>query len=527
MRPKPLVFGPRRALKLLLSGGFLGVLVWLWLFGLQAQEIFVTSDWLIDVGSPAAALWAGGNESSGTTNDSPNASGICLAESAIGQITAQWAGYPSAAADLANSAASARSAGNAYRYTVVGGSLLSIPAVDWNVVFPGGFNPATGQTYPSDSSSNTYSAADIAQADYDLRARLQVNPADADAASNLVMLVEDQMLPLEWAGNMAMAYSTYARVAGLPQINGTNVETIVVEQARRYYQGACAVLAQFLDNPFNANLVEGQNPLVSAAVTNQVAQVLDDYLRDLGQYAEASLTDFQLRDLANFYDPTVQGTQPSQALLSDIDNTVNEIQMRLLLATPFANLPIYTTSAAGEIQSRLHDLSRLHQSVLLGRITFNSGNSGDPTGDNSLDYGEFTTAFVPFFTGLPNPGNSSFDVALGLAQNFASYAAGQEAAASNDVVAVLYRQYTWASQQQSLQNQYQSQLQNLCGYMLDTNGNPAPDIFFAVLPPGCAKGLPRRYCRRDFINRTRPARFTSSGRRWKTPRPISSWRRFN
>ena len=462
---------------------FLAVLGYLSPASGRAQEIFLQSDWLNSVASPAAAasIWAGGNESSGTTYDSPHsANGICLAESAIGQITAQTAGYLGAGADLLASGNSARAAANIYRSG-------SIPAVAWNVVFPGGFNPTTGQTYSPGCATN-YFPSDIAQADYYLRARLEVNPADGDAAQQLVLLVEDQMLPLEWAGGMALAYATYARIAGLTP-NGTNPETIAVEDARGYFQGACAMFAQFLANPFNASLVEGQNPCVSDAVTNQVAQILDDYLRDLAQYAEASLKDFQIRDLASFYDPTVAGSAPPQALLNDIDNTVNEIQMRLLLATPFTNLPAYTISAAGQVQSRLHDLGRLHQSVVLGRITFNSGASGDPTGNDSLNYGEFTTAFVPFFTGLQNPGNSSFDVALGLASNFVNYAVSQESFASNHVFAVLQRQYEWTSAQQNLQNQYESQLKNLCGYMLDTNGKPAPDIFFAALPPGTRESI--------------------------------------
>ena len=418
-----------------------------------AQEVFLKSDWLINVGSPAASIWAGGNESSGTTNDSPySANGICLAESAIGQITAQIAGYPNADNDLATSAASALLAADSYQYT--DGQLT--PAIAWNVVFPGGFDPSTGQTYPADSATNNYVAGDIALADYDLRASLAVNPGDTNAAQQLVLLVEAQMLPLEWAGSAAMAYSTYARLSGMTT-NNTNVETIVVGEARGYFQGACGAFSTFLANPFNAALVEGQIPNMSDAVTNPpaggispVARIVEDYMRNLSEYAEASLTYFQLLSMANFYDPTLQGSSPSPTLLSDIDSTVSEIQMRLALATPFQSLPVYTTSAAGQIKGYLHDLRRLHQSIVLGRITFNTGASG--TSDPSLNYGEYTTAFVPIFSGLANPGNSSFDVAIALAQTFTEYATNQEITAFSDVVKVLQLQYTWASDQQNLQN---------------------------------------------------------------------------
>ncbi len=449
----------------------------------RGQGIFLGSDWLINVASPVGSIWAGGKESSGKTNDSPNANGICLAESAIGQITAQSAAYPNAVSDLANSADAILIQGQSYLYTNFGYGVVTLPAVAWDVVFPGGFNPLTGANYTS-ADASTYIPADIALAEYEFQALLEVNPGDTFAATNLVLLVEDQMLPLEWSGSEAMAYSTYARLLGLTQ-NGTNVETLDVEQARNYFLSACNILPQFLANPFNASLVEGRNLFVSSAVTNQVAQITEDYLRILVEYASASLSDFQLRSMANFYDPTVQGSQPSQPLLNDIDSTVSQIQMLLLVASPFqSNLPLYTTSSVGQIKSILHDMRRLHQSIILGRITFSAGASGDPTGDPSLNYGEFTTAFVPFFNGLANPGNSSFDVALNLAGTFTAYAATQEAAATNDVLAVLQRQYDWTSDQQNLQNQYLSQLQNLCGYITGTNGIAFPDIYTAALPPG-------------------------------------------
>ncbi len=336
------------------------------LFAQETQEIFLRSDWLIDVASPATSIWSGGNESSGSTNDSPHsANGISLAHSVIGTITAQSAGYPNAANDLAALGNASRLAGNAYKYTNYGFGPVPIPAVAWIIVFPGGFNPAaplgSSPIYAANVPS-TYISGDIAQTDYYLRARLEVNPGDTDAAQQLVLLVDDQIAPLEWSGTEAIAYSAYARAVPGPVVeNGTNVETSAVEEARGYFLGACTVFAQFLANPYNATLVEGQNPLLSAAVTNQVAQVLDDYLRNLSAYAQASLTDFQLRSLASFYDPANPGSPPSQALLNDIDNTGSQIQMLLLLASPFRNPTVYTAAAAGQITSFLPDLGRLHR----------------------------------------------------------------------------------------------------------------------------------------------------------------------
>jgi hypothetical protein len=465
--------------------------------GVLAQEIFLRSYWLGAIPGPPpgmsnASIWAGGNESSGTVSGSPHsANGICLAESAIGQITAQTDGYPNASNDLAVLGDSVRTSANVYRYTNFGNGLVAVRAVAWNVVFPGGFarasavsGPSGPFTYPANAAS-TYISNDIAEADYVLRARLEVNPADQDAAQQLVLLVDDQILPLEWAGSQAMCYSTFARVQLGPwMVNGTNTETVAVEYARSYFSNACNVFVQFLANPFNADLIEGQNPLVSAAVTNQTAQIVEDFLRNLLEYGQASLTDFQLRSAANFYDPTVTGSAPSQPLLNDIDNTVNQIQMLLLLASPFqSDLPVYTASTVGQIRSLLHDLRRLHQSIILGRITFSTGASVNPSGDPSLNYGEFTTAFVPFFATQTGQ-NSSFYVAFNLAQLFTSYAISQESAASNDVWQVLNLQYQWTSDEVGLENQYLPQLENLCGTVTDANGNTWADIFTAGLQSG-------------------------------------------
>jgi hypothetical protein len=462
-----------------------------------AQEIFLHSYWLNAIpGSPPgmsnASIWAGGNESSGTTNDSPySANGICLAESAIGQITAQSDGYPNAANNLAALGDNLRTNASIYHFTNYGNGPVAVPATAWNVVFPGGFDPisavsgASGPfTYPAGVSS-TYNLNEIAEVDYVLRARLEVNPADTDAAQQLVLLVEDQILPLEWDGTEAMCYSTFARLQLGPwMVNGTNTETVAVEYARGYFSNACNVFVQFLANPFNADLIEGQNPLVSAAVTNQTAQIVEDFLRNLLEYGQASLTDFQLRSMANFYDPTVTGSTPSQPLLNDIDSTVNQIQLLLLLASPFqSDLPVYTTSTVGQIRSLLHDIRRLHQSIILGRITFSEGASDNQTGDTSLNYGEFTTAFVPFFT-TQSGQNSSFYVAFNLAQSFVTYAMAQESAASNDIVQVLNLQYTWASDEMGLENQYLPQLESLCGTVTDSNANTWADIYTAGLQSG-------------------------------------------
>lgn len=440
-------------------------------------------------GNTATAIFA----VSGTPNVSGPPSDMFLAQSAIGQMTAQSLGYPQAAHDLAAAAASAGNRAQGYRYvTDMFGEVVSInPAANWTIVFPGGFDPASGTilTNPPNDSIN-YDTNLINEAEYILRARLRVNPFDADAAQQLVLLQEDRMLPLEWSGTEAIGFATTARFMGLPPVNGVSAEILALQRASGYYRAACDVLSRFLGNPFDASLAEGENAFLAGSVTNEVAQLVDDYLRSLAEYAGARLREFQIRSLAQFYDPSQQQTsrlpQSTAALLSDIDNACAEIQLRLLLTSPFQSLPSYTGNAAGEVRSLMFQLGRLHESVLLGRITFVAGASGD-THDPSLFYGEYTSSFIPFFNDqLTQHGNiSSYDVAYGLAQTFAQYASGLEAAASNAVQSRVQQAYDYQSSQADLQNQYNNQLVALCGYSaFDASNAPLPDIFFAALPPG-------------------------------------------
>jgi hypothetical protein len=440
-------------------------------------------------GNTATAIFA----VSGTPNVSGPPSDMFVAQSAIGQMTAQSLGYPQAAQDLATDAASARIQAQRYRYvTDTFGSVVGTNrAAVWSIVFPGAFNPADGTifTNPSNDSIN-YDTNLINRAEYILRARLRVNPFDADAAQQLILLQEDRMLPLEWCGTEAAGYATTARLSGFPPVNGVSAEIYALQQAGGYYQAACDGFARFLGNPSDAALAEGWNQFLSFQVTNEVAQVVDDYLRSLSEYSSAKLREFQIRSLVQFYDPSQQQgarlPQSATALLADIDKVSAEIQFRLLLISPFENLPIYTSNAAGQVQSLMFQLSRLHESVLLGRITFIAGASGD-TNDPSLFYGEYTSSFIPFFNEqLTEHGSiSSFKVAWNLAQNFTQYAAGLEDAASNAVYNQVQQAYDYQTSQTELQNQYNNQLVALCGYTsYDSSNNPLPDILFAALPPG-------------------------------------------
>lgn len=482
---------------------FLSISVTLALGAIAAsgQEFLLQSDWRNTIpgpppGNTAVSLWSGGNESAvsnGAPSGAPqNANGVHLVSSAIGQITDRVLGSPDGSNSLVAAAGQDLLNGENYQFTLgLGGTVQTNPAVTWTIIFPGGFDLTNGTVYSQNVAGN-FDVNDLNSADAALRALLVMNPMDVNAAQQLVLLQEDRMSPLEWSGISALAYADKARLLGLPGPGGTNTEEdYCVELARGYFKQACDVFSQFLSNPSDATLAEGLDPSVGSAVSQQVAQIVDDYLRNLEEYEQASLSDFQIRSLSPFYDPSQQPGSTNLpaatvALLADIDSTQEQIQMRLLQTSPFTSLPAYTSSLAGQIRTMLRQLSQMHNSIVNGNITFIAGASGEST-NALLFYSSFSSSFFPIFsTQLTGDGNAStFSLALGLASNFTQYASVQEQAASNVIANVTQLAYDYTSNQAALQQQYASQLINLCGYAsVDGNGTPNPDIFFAALPPG-------------------------------------------
>lgn len=454
-------------------------------FNSLASQVFLESFWLNTIPSSSCSIWVSGNESApapGSTNDAPHSSnGFYLLESAVGQITAQTCAYPGAITDLAANADSARTNASPYRYTSGVFGTVSNPVVVLNLVFPGGFNPSTGQVYGPGVVS-TYTSSLLDQAEYALRALLRIDPANTNAAQELVLLVEDRSFPFEFTGSETVTYAAKARLLGQ---NAALKQMPAMGLAASYFQQACDTFSAFLNNPYDAALVEGNNILLSSAVSNQVNQVLDDYIRNLANYAQAKFVYFYLTNLSNFRDPS-QGQLPSQALLQQIDEAVTDIQLRLLLTSPFQQLPVYTFSELGRVRSYLRELVRLHDSIVQGRISFIATTA---TADTTLEqYGEYNSWYVPFFSGLPPTAtaNNNFLTALNLAKHFTSDSGGAKDLESTEMAQinqVLQGQYSYATDQENLRAQYLSQLQSLCGYFYDSLSQPFPDVLTAGFRP--------------------------------------------
>jgi len=452
-------------------------------------SIFVEPAWENSTASASVAIWSGGNVSSippQTTNDvPPSANGIVLMESAIGQITSPL-GYPQAVEDLRSAANTARVAAQPYRFTQGPSGVQTNGAVTWSLVFPGGFDPLAGQVYPAGVANPTFFPAQLDSAEYAARALLRINPLDQSGARLLLALIYDRMLPQQFCGSLAVTYADKARLIGQ---NAVLQELPALSLATGYFRSTCDLFGTLMSNPLDATLVEGLSP-ISGAVTNELNQLVDGFLRGLDLYGQTTFNTLELRNFADFRDP-VQGDPMPLSLLSDIDNAAVDISLRLLLVSPFANLPVYTFSKATQVESRVRDLQRLHASILRGRVAFIAGAATDSS-DNSPDrrYSELTTDYVPIFPPEPSaPGNSSFDRALQLARTFQQHAAGLEASEMQAIDQVLQRNYDYRVQLNGLTNQYMGELETLCGLGIDQAGQSYVDVYFGGLPPETRQGF--------------------------------------
>lgn len=449
----------------------------------QAQWIFLEPAWENKIPGDAVAIWSGGNVSSvgpGTPDDAPRSSnGFVLLASSIGQLTSPL-GYSQAVEDLRAVAAKARLSAQPYRYTATSTNT----AVLWNLVFPGGFDQQSGQKFPSNVSGATYLPSKMDEAECAVRALLRINPLDKEGWRLLLNLYYERMVPLEFSASLAVSSAEEGRLVGQ---NATLRELPALQLAQSYFHDASSIFVGLMGNPIDASLVEGTDA-TTMAVAPEIARLLDGYVRCLEGYARISYEVFQLRNSADFRDPAHLDSLPL-SLLNDIDQVADEVTLRLLLVSPFQNLPTYTFSQVARVRSRVHDLNQLHRDIVQGGVSFLAGSVDDVSSDALSHYDKLETDYVPLFSPGSAPGNSSFDRALYYAKLFQQHALVLEPDELSDIRQVKQRNYDKRMADESLTAQYESELQSLCGVSIDPDGQGSPDIYFGALPPDLRQGI--------------------------------------
>jgi hypothetical protein len=441
--------------------------------------------------SRSVAIWSGGNLD--FVADAPTAvfvtsSGLAsasLVQSAIGQMVAGPLGYAGASSNLIASAQTAIDSGAAYRYHLLPGTSqpIGLQGGAFNIIFPG--VPTTFGTngiVEGDPTIN-YFPDQLRNAEAAARAALRLNPNDTNAAHLLVQTFAERLYPLTFAGNSALVLASRSRLTGQnPALAEINNYAIAIS----FFNQAADVFRELAGYSSDALLVEGQNPDIGQALTEDVSSLLDGFLRAAGQRADA-LFQYELRRYQTDYrDPTRPFYSINTNLLNDIDSAGATLRGDLLLASQFNFLPAFNFAEGSRVVTLLNDLASLRASITQARLIFVAGSSG--TGSETPDqrYAEYTTDYVPFFAPDPNnPNQNNFERALGLANLFVNDSKNQDGLAEAAIEKIAINDYQNQTAQNDIQVKYESELLDLCGSASnDSNGSPVPDIFFAALSPG-------------------------------------------
>lgn len=476
--------------------GILLLLATLPTLGVPYSEVFLDTYFDNLVGSTnGISFWAGGNHGvpggvgsaaapSGTYSIGSIETTVFLVDSAIGQITAGALGYPGAGVNLRAAGLSDVLNGSPYKYLIVNGEPVGLKKSVWDIRFPGSINAIDGTTNTASSTNLNYNEALILQGDQAFRAALRVNPSDAAAASGMIKVLQDRMVPLISAGNTARARSTCSR---LTSGNADDGELPMLLNATNFFRKATRVFIESSGNPIDAPILDGTDPFIGPAVASDAAAVVNLFSEALSDFGSALSDALRLKNQIAFLDPA-QGQSPSAELLGQIDQGIDEVQSGLLLATYYKSLPDYNVRLLAGARNALSDLRHLRQNILVGQVTFASGATGSSSVTSpNLRYAEYTTDYVPIFPAdpnVPNGFNSNFEQTLRLCQSFLADCKSLDDRALSRWQSILSGAYANSLEQESIRNANLGELVELCGSICQgSDGQPVPDILFSGFSP--------------------------------------------
>jgi hypothetical protein len=353
----------------------------------------------------SVALWSGGNVGpypepgydvpSATFNDGRREITVRLDQSAFGQMVAGPLGYPQADVKLEADAFALVKASAAYATDLTLTGELIKPAGAWDIRFPGVLNPVTGQDFGA--TGQNYFEEKNREAEAHYRAALAMNPYDADAGRGLLLCLYHRLLPQTFAGNNALVVAAAKRLSADSPMD---TEIALLEQSvLPFYQRAAEGIVELSTRQPGASLMDGSHRFISPdALSEQVDRLAASFGRALVSEAETLGRLYRLKYL-NQYRPPALGQQPLAPLLRELDQRIEGLSQRLLLANAFATSTTAPVTDFEAVQFHLAGLRQLRESIENGRISFVAaqvsapGTTALPT-DFSLR--EYSPEYVPF-----------------------------------------------------------------------------------------------------------------------------------
>jgi hypothetical protein len=446
----------------------------------------------------SASSISGGNvaqypDTAGTVpHDSTNQ--IFLAESSLGYCGPTSEGGAATRTELNAVASGALAAGTFYKTTGIPGN--------WQIVFPGVVDLATG----GQASGTTNFDGDQVQISLDYyRAVALAYPNDIQAKINFINAVRDLMVPYTYAGNNAFARATKERIINgpldIPPAPGqpdpgnptaTDREDASLRNASGMYELA---IAPFVDLMGAGDSLEVAFPKNLPGSLNEESQIIKDlrssqrllcstYARATGFKGETMLRIYQLSYLKKYSAPTLAVPVPPDisALLSGLDSATRGLDYNLLITAPLESQSWFPAPEFSPARAFLGSAKDLRSAMQDGLLTFTGLDSSLNIKSNAYDAYYVPFFFDPFILSTP----TTFSGLIGFAKPLATASETADNASSTSIGQLDSNLQSLATRLNDLNDQYNSQLGQLCGWkIVDVNGiaTRTPDVDGAILPP--------------------------------------------
>lgn len=213
-----------------------------------------------------------------------------------------------------------------------------------------------------------------------------------------------------------------------------------------------------------------------------IKDTLDIFARGLAYEADATLYWLQLSYFATYRDPLSQPYKPAP-LLASLQPKLDHLQSHLLLASQFTHVPNYLELDFPSVNASLASLNKQkNTSIPLGMLSFAGQRA---TGNPGEAIGEYAPEYVPFLykddaSSLP----TSFENLLKEATDLIA-----ASVAADDIARNAQRNFDTDRAQLTARldeifSNYNTQLGELCGWILADDNQLHADVLGSLLPPG-------------------------------------------
>lgn len=474
----------------------------------------------IHITPPGVTQWSQIPSNQGPPRSSGASPAIVLAEYSLGALATTRLGYGNAvqtAEDLSSLAGQRITEGSAYKNVNTPLIQQGFGEGAWVILFKGAFNEQTGEPWDGPDSQANFQPAKLREAEQILLAATRANPYNGSLYGKLVETYNERMIPLLYAGNQALSFSSSMRYSRTLQ---QEVDTLNNYAYARYRDAAqvfldftgdltsplmrMADLESFPSDTFEAEPANRKKGSMQPRL-EQLAQLMG---RAVGLQADALVRSYRLRYFNSYVHPEDSQFNAAalNALVSEIDGTyLPDLEAQIMVAREFVAMlqELYGSAAVSRgyldnAKAGLDSLVELRDAIKRREIAFVSASFAGNTQGNQLNinpdeieitnYQTYAPGYVPFY----NPGDAQGGSVASLA-SLAKTAATRSAlrdekaeSAAREHESNVTALKTGISQ---VRRSYFSELTALCGSYTNDAGEQVPAVAYSLLTSAQIQGL--------------------------------------